>query len=143
MIESNTGGIKMNKNTHQELKKTAHPVKEESEIVVPSETKLQADELGEFALLLSEIKTPMKEPNTEQWDKARVDLMSQIEKQKEDFLTTFKDKFTATDSVLCRLIVYIALILVLVILAVAGFFIYQELTVSTTEAAGLFDTFPV
>jgi len=125
----------MNEKSRHELDHVKLPRKEESRVVIPRNKNKGIQELGELAELFSAVKAPIRKPTTEQWEKARTRVMEGLHQPAASSLTTLKDKILATDSVACRCLLYLAVLMALGILAVSAYFLFQELIPQTAEAA--------
>jgi len=124
----------MKENSKHRLENINYPEKEESQFVVPREKQNLCDELEELGPLFNAIISSPQQPSWAQTEKARNQLMDKIKSSRGDLRTTIKERLLATDSLLCRCLLYISLVLALAALAVSAFFIFQQLTASTAEA---------
>ena len=140
MNEESKHSLNNRDSLQQESQFVKYPDKEESQFVVPCEKNPICKEMGKLGPLFAAVKTPPKTPSWAQLEKARNNLMIQVQSHRCDIITTLKDKLTATDSLLVRLLFYLALIMALAILAASAFFIYQALTLEPAEAAALFSS---
>ena len=131
----------MDEETRQELENIKFPRKEESKLVLSCENNKKTRELGKLGDILCAIKRPQVKPTMGQWEKARSVLMKEIRDSRGNYLTTLKDQLIATDSLVCRLLFYLALLAALTLLAASAFFLYQEFFASPAEAAALVSSF--
>jgi hypothetical protein len=141
MNEESKHSLNNQDSLQQESQFVKYPDKEESQYVVPCEKNPICKEMGKLGPLFAAAKTPPKSPSWSQREKAWNNLITQIQNSRCDIITTLKDKLTATDSLLVRLLFYLALISALAILAASAFIVYQALTLEPAEAAALFSSF--
>ncbi|MBN1901576.1 hypothetical protein JW926_09670 [Candidatus Sumerlaeota bacterium] len=125
----------MEKKSGHEFQNLKTPQKEESRFVVHSEKQSLYRELEELGPLFDKIKTTPEFPSWSQLEKSKSQLMEEINRSRGNFITTLKDRMTATDSLLSRCVFYLALIIILALAAAGAFFVFQHLTAAPAEAA--------
>jgi hypothetical protein len=125
----------MEKKSSHEFQNIKIPEKEESQFIVPREKQSICKELEDLGPLFHKINTAPEYPSWAQIEKAKSRLMAEINRSRGNFISTIKDRLTATDSLVFRCVFYLALIVVLTLLAAGAFFVYQHLTAAPAEAA--------
>jgi hypothetical protein len=125
----------MEKNSQHEFEYVEAPQKEESQFIVPREKQSICKELGELGPVFHKIKSTPEYPSWAQMEKAKSRLLDEIKRSRGSFITTIKDRISSTDSLAAKCIFYLALIVILTILAAGAFFVFQHLTSAPAEAA--------
>lgn len=121
----------MNKKYEQETKHQNSSGMEESSFVLENKTDSHLKELDELYPLFREIRQKPPKPGMAQWEKQRTRLMKKITESRSKSLQTIKDKLTTTDSVVCKLVFYFAILLAAALIAASAWFIYQEISLQT------------
>lgn len=125
----------MDKKTDHEFENIKIPQKEESQFVVPCEKQHICKEMEDLGPLFQAIKTTPEYPSWAQIEKAKSRLMNEINHSGSNFITTLKDRLNTTDSLVSRCFFYMALIIVMAVLAAGAFFLFEYLTATPAEAA--------